>query len=89
MKDISILACFGIKTDELENYEIEDLTPTAISLSVKKRKMGTSCPNCGEINVRVKDYKLKHYFLEILTVMMLKFFINKEDIFVHLAGEHF
>ena len=57
MKDISILACFGIKTDELENYQIEDLSPTAISLSVTKRRNIVGCLNCGDTNLYIKDYK--------------------------------
>ena len=32
MKDISILAFFGINTDELESYELEDKDPEAISI---------------------------------------------------------
>lgn len=77
MKDISILACFGIKTDELENYEIQDLTSTAISLSVKKRRIGISCPNCGETNVRVKDYKQKHYFFRNINGYDVKVFYKQ------------
>ena len=37
MKDISILALFGINTDELENYYVEDTEPGALSISVSKR----------------------------------------------------
>ena len=37
MKDISILAFFGINTDELESYELEDKDSEAISISVTKR----------------------------------------------------
>ena len=62
MKDISILACFGINTDELENYQIEDVSPTSLSLSVAKRKKPISCPNCGVVSSKIKDYKRKKYF---------------------------
>ncbi len=62
MKDISILACFGINTDELENYEIKDNDPTSITLSVTKRKNELPCPSCGIITSKVKDYKNKTYF---------------------------
>ena len=49
MKDISILAFFGINTDELESYELEDKDPEAISIAVTKRKVMLPCPNCGTL----------------------------------------
>lgn len=81
MKDISILACFGIKTDELENYQIEDLSPTAISLSVTKRRSVVGCLNCGDTNLHVKDYKNKHYFYRNINGYDVKVFYRQRRYF--------
>ncbi len=81
MKDISILACFGINTDELENYQIEDLSPTAISLSVTKRKILVSCPYCGDANPHIKDYKSKHYFYRNINGYDVKVFYRQRRYF--------
>ena len=36
MKDISILAFFGINIDDVESYELEDKDKEAISISVEQ-----------------------------------------------------
>lgn len=76
MKDISILAFFGINTDELESYELEDKDPEAISISVTKRKVMLPCPNCGTLTNKVKDYKHKRYFFRNINGYNLNVFFK-------------
>ena len=76
MKDISILAFFGINTDELESYELEDKEPEAVSISVTKRKIPLPCPSCGTLTSKVKDYKNKTYFFRNINGYDLKVFFK-------------
>lgn len=89
MKDISILACFGIKTDELENYQIEDLSPSEISLSVTKRRGLAACPCCGDINLHVKDYKKKHYFYRNINGYDIRVFYRQRRYVCPSCGKTF
>ena len=77
MKDISILALFGINTDELENYYVEDTEPGALSISVSKRRVMTPCPVCGAFTSKVKDYRLKRYFFRNINGYDLKVFFKQ------------
>lgn len=77
MKDISILALFGIDTDELENYYVEDTEPGALSISVSKRRVMTPCPICGTFTCKVKDYRLKRYFFRNINGYDLKVFYKQ------------
>ena len=77
MKDISILACFGINTDELENYNVQDNDSNSITLSVSKRKVELSCPGCGVLTSRVKDYKEKTYFFRNINGYDVRVFFHQ------------
>ena len=76
MKDISILALFGINTDELENYHVEDNEPGALSISVSKRKTFSPCPTCGVLTNKIKDYQNKTYFFRNINGYDLKVFFK-------------
>jgi len=72
MKDITILSCFGIRTDELENYELRDYDDTSCTLLIRKRKGPNPCPNCGIVNSHIKDYKTKKYFFRNINGLDVK-----------------
>lgn len=89
MKDISILACFGINTDELENYEVKDLDPCSISVSITKRRTETPCPSCGVLTSRVKDYKNKSYFFRNINGYDVKVFYKQRRYLCPDCGKTF
>lgn len=89
MKDISILACFGINTDELENYSIEDGDQTSITLSVSKRKIPHPCPECGTLTSRVKDYKNKTYFFRNINGYDVKVFFHQRRYLCPICNKTF
>ena len=89
MKDISILACFGINTDELENYHITDDDPTSITLSVSKRKMAIPCPECGTLTANVKDYRSKTYFFRNINGFDVKVFFRQRRYICHICNKTF
>ena len=89
MKDISILAFFGIEIDDLEYYSFEDIERDSISISITRKRVATSCPCCGVFTNRVKDYSNKRYLFRNINGYDLKVFYKQRRYYCPVCHKGF
>ena len=61
MKDINILALFGISIESLEKYEQVDNDDESVTFLVRQIKSDEVCSACRSSDIVVKDYRIKRY----------------------------
>ena len=59
MKDINILALFGISIESLEKYEQVDNDDESVTFLARQIKSDEVCSACRSSDIVVKDYRIK------------------------------